>query len=231
MTHTEPPFGVREPFWFGLPDVTHVTLVRHAQQDYPDPVNFDPAAWVDPPLSDLGRQQALAVGRGLADDQVDVVLASPMSRAQDTARAIAEPHGLPVVTATGLHEIESFRELAAGQNPKDHVSAEEWAERTRRYRVERRWDLMPFSESAAEFHARCAENFATLLAAHPGERIVLVTHGGVINSILAGVLGLDEDLFFLPAHASMSTVAFHEGVGRLRSINEYRHIPSGILTV
>lgn len=231
MTPPEPPFGVRTPFWFGLDDVTHVTLVRHAQQDYPDPVNFDPAQWVDPPLSATGRQQALAVGAALAQDQVDVVLASPMSRAQDTARAIAQQHELDVLTVEGLHEIESFRELQAGQNPKDHVPAEDWAERTRRYQVERRWDLMPFSESAAEFHARCAEGFAKVLADHPGQRIVLVSHGGVINSVLAGVLGLDEDMFFLPAHASLSTVAFREGIGRLRSINEHRHLAPGILTV
>jgi broad specificity phosphatase PhoE len=220
----EPPFGVREPFWFGLSDVTHVTLVRHAQQDYPDPVNFDPSQWTDPPLSATGREQALAVGRALADDHIDVVLASSLSRAQDTARAIAEPHGLPVIIGEDVHEIESFRDLEAGQNPKDHVSAEEWAERTDRYRLERRWDLMPFSESSAEW-------FAAILADYPGQRIVLVTHGGVINSVLAGVLGLDEDLFFLPAHASLSTVAYRDGIGRLRSINEHRYIPEGILTL
>ena len=227
----EPPFGVREPFWFGLSDVTHVTLVRHAQQDYPDPVNFDPSQWTDPPLSAIGREQAEAVGRALADDPIDVVVASSLTRAQDTARAIAERHGLSVVTHERMHEIDSFRDLQPGQNPKDHVSPEEWTERTDRYRLERRWDLMPFSESAAEFHARCAAGFSEILAAYPGQRIVLVSHGGVINSVLASVLGLDEDLFFLPAHASLSTAAFRDGIGRLRSINEHRHIPPGILTV
>ena len=85
--------------------------------------------------------------------------------------------------------------------------------------------------SAPDLVLACAAGFAAILADYPGQRIVLVTHGGVINSVLAGVLGLDEDLFFLPAHASLSTVAFRDGIGRLRSINEHRYIPEGILTL
>ena len=44
---------------------------------------------------------------------------------------------LTVQTVAGLHEIESFRELAAGQNPKDHVPPDEWADRIGRYQIGR----------------------------------------------------------------------------------------------
>ena len=41
--------------------VTRLTLVRHAQQDYPEGEEFDHTAWADPPLSGLGRTQAMAL--------------------------------------------------------------------------------------------------------------------------------------------------------------------------
>jgi broad specificity phosphatase PhoE len=69
-----------------------------------------------------------------------------------------------------------------------------------------------------------------VIDAHPGGRILIVSHGGVINAYIADLLGLDEDLFFLPHHCSITEAAVREDIRRLRSINEHRHIEPDILT-
>ena len=45
-----------------------------------------------------------------------------------------------------------------------------------------------------------------IVAAHPGQRVAVVCHGGVINAYAGHVLGIDEPLFFLPAYTSISRV-------------------------
>jgi len=98
-TPPEPPFSVRRPFLL-LEDegVTRLTLVRHAQQDYPTGEDFDFTLWEDPPLSGLGRTQAMALSAVLGEQDVDVVACSTMRRAIETAEIVASPHGLtPVV--------------------------------------------------------------------------------------------------------------------------------------
>lgn len=226
----EPPFSVREPFLIGIDGVTRLTLVRHAQQDYPVTDDFDHAQWEDPPLSALGHVQAHAVSAVLGEQEVDVVACSTMTRARQTAEMVASPHGIKPLVIPDLREIDSYRDLPAGVLPVDSVPADEWQERQDRFRIERRWDLMPFGEPAAEFRARCLAALTGLIAEHAGKNLVVVGHGGVINAYVADVLGLDEDLFFLPNHASLTSVVIKGQVRRIHAINEHQHLHTGILT-
>ena len=87
------PTSLDRPFLTGLPNVVTVSFVRHGKQQVPD-TSFTPALWADPPLSDIGKRQAAAVGDAFADDPPDVVLCSHLVRAAETARHVAAPHGL-----------------------------------------------------------------------------------------------------------------------------------------
>jgi broad specificity phosphatase PhoE len=226
----EPPFSVRDPFLIGSRTATHITLVRHGQQQYPVSEVFTHGDWVDPHLSNLGRMQAAAVGRALADEPIDVLISSTMSRAIDTAAAIGEPHGLAPLQLRELREIESYRDIGADENPADLIQESEWIERQRRFRLERRWDLMPFGEPAAEFRARSLAAINGLADEHRGKHVVIVAHGGVINAYLSEVLGTDEDLFFLPAHTAISRVALDHEIRVIRSINEHQHLGASLCT-
>jgi probable phosphoglycerate mutase len=226
----EPPFSVRDPFFINDSGVTHLTLVRHAQQAYPHEDVFDHTAWDDPQLSQLGHTQAHAVAALLGEQPVQAVYCSTMSRARQTAEMIASTHGLPVIPVADLREVDSYRDLPDDVAPTDVIDAQEWQERQDRYRVERRWDLIPFSEPSVDFRARVLAAVREIVDRHPGERIVIICHGGVINAVIADALGLDEDLFFLPYHASLSTLVDKDGVRRLFSVNEHRHLHPGILT-
>ena len=88
------------------------------------------------PLDEVGRGQALALGRELAGLKLQVIYASPLSRAQQTAEFVAEPNKTPIITLDGLKEhdfgivegwpeskiAENYRELLLGvlaaENPK-----------------------------------------------------------------------------------------------------------------
>jgi broad specificity phosphatase PhoE len=226
----EPPFGVRAPFLFGHPDATLITLARHGRQAYPEADRFDPIAWADPPLSDVGVLQAQALGRALADEPIDVVACSELVRARRTAEIAMAGRDVEWIIDHELREIDSFRSLEPGQSPADFLSSQEWQDRQERFHLERRWDHMPFSESSADFRTRVLAALNRVIEAHPGGRILIVSHGGVINAYIADLLGLDEDLFFLPHHCSITEAAVHADIRRLRSINEHRHLAPAILT-
>ena len=86
------------------------------------------------------------------------------------------------------------------------------------------------SKYSQEFRERAVRGIERLIADHEGMSIVLVSHGGVINAFLGDILGIEEDLFFLPNHCSITTVWIKGDVRRVHSINERQHLHVGILT-
>ena len=230
-TPPEPPFSVRRPFLLLEEEgVTRLTLVRHAQQDYPTGEDFDFAQWEDPPLSGLGRTQAMALSAVLGEQDVDVVACSTMRRAIETAEIVASPHGLTPVVRPELVEIQSYCQLEPGVDPQSLVSPEEWSAREALFTREVKWDHMFFGEGSGPFRARAVAAVEQLVADHEGQSIVLVSHGGVINAYLGWILGVEEDMFFLPNHCSISTVWAKGDVRRVHSVNERQHLHVGILT-
>jgi probable phosphoglycerate mutase len=203
---------------------TSLALVRHGQQQRPTSAVFTPSEWVDPPLSDIGRRQAAVVGEILADEAVDVVVCSHLSRAHETARAIASHHGLEPLVLPDLREVETYRDLDDGVLPSDALPEAFWRGVQARFPSERRWDLIPFGESSAELRHRVVSTIEGLLTMHPAANLVVVCHGGVINAYLAHLLGIEEDMFFLPAHASVSRVRRLDARRVLHSLNDRHHL-------
>jgi probable phosphoglycerate mutase len=75
------------------------------------------------------------------------------------------------------------------------------------------------------FQARVVARVDRLAAAHPSQRIALVCHGGVVNVIVASVLGLGARMLFLPGYTSVSRVLVaSSGQRSLASLNETAHL-------
>ena len=91
------------PFLDNLEGVCELLLVRHGEQQYERDMTI--AAGVNPPLSQLGQRQAAAVGERLANHKIDVVYASPLTRAFDTGNTIAQHHGLDPIVDDDLQEL------------------------------------------------------------------------------------------------------------------------------
>ena len=212
-------------FLSGVENVTEVLLVRHGQQTY-DP-NGTAGDWVDPPLSELGRQQARLVGMALSTEKIDAVYTSPLKRAFDTGNEIARHHRIEPVTLDELREVEVFRDVPRDKQPLDVLGRQALTGARQRFIYEKSWDVYPFSEPSHEFRRRTINAIEGIIAAHPNERVVIACHGGVINAYAGHVIGSKFDMFFRPAHTSINICLAGEGIRALNRLNDVHHLRTG----
>jgi 2,3-bisphosphoglycerate-dependent phosphoglycerate mutase len=203
---------------------TEIVLVRHAQQVSP-PRNASRAVHLDPPLSDVGREQADKVAGYLAPEQFSAIYCSDLERAHETARRIARARSSssnPAVV-TGLREIDVF---GFGDDAHPDPTAEELSAASDEFLRTRRWEAFPHSEPSAEFRARVYREIEKLALEHDGERFAVVAHGGVISAFLAAAFDIDEDMFFYAAHTSVTRVFHGDGRWAMHTVNELAHLRS-----
>jgi broad specificity phosphatase PhoE len=209
-------------FLSGIENVTEVILVRHGQQD------FDPAGpmaqFIDPPLSQLGEQQAKLVGMALSTEKIDAIYASPLKRALETGREIARHHRMEPTVLEDLREVGIFIEIPPERTPVDVIGRQQLAGIRQRMILEKSWDVYPYSESSHAFNKRVINAVEGIIAAHPNQRIVVACHGGVINAYTGHVIGAKYDMFFRPGHTSINVVAAGGAVRALYRLNDVHHL-------
>lgn len=213
-------------FLCDMEGVTELILIRHGQQEFPaDMRAASVAEWVDPPLSEVGVRQADAVGQSLRDrGAISAVYTSNLERARETGMQVAKHHGVDATVVPELREVELFRDLPEGKRLVDVVDPLLLRGARERFIRERRWDVYPYSETSEEFRHRVLMAVEGIIASHPGERVAVACHGGVIATYIASVLGLDEDMFFRPHHASVHRVAARDQRRVIRSLDEVHHL-------
>jgi len=218
-------------FLTGAEDVTLLIMVRHAEQDVPNPPTGPVGDWFDPPLSERGVTQARLVGERFSTQRVDAVYSSNLKRAYATGDQIARHHRLPPIVIHDLREIEVFRDIPADRSVIDFLGLPLLAGIRERMLQEKKWDVYPYSESSFEFRKRTVNAIESILAAHEGKRVVVACHGGVINAYVAHIIGVQTDMFFRPAHTSVNVVAAARGIRALHSLNDVHHLetPEGSL--
>lgn len=214
------PSPIDRAFLTEQPDVGTLILVRHGQQQWPDPDTSVSADWVDPPLSDIGRRQAEAVGEFLADKPISAVYSSQLSRAHDTGKAVAKHHGIEVEVVEALAEIHLYQDLPQDERAVDTLGQKAIEGVWERFVQTQKWDAYPYTERSEDFRRRVGWAVESAVVSHPGETIVVACHGGVINAYLAEVLGLGVDMFFRPYHASSHRVLFGQGRRVIETLNE-----------
>lgn len=207
--------------------VTELIFVRHGEQDIPDPRSGPVGDAIDPPLSDRGRRQAEAVAARLSADRVDVVYTSPLQRAHETARAIARHHRLEPVVLHDLREVEIFRDIPPERSAIEFLGRDLLQGIRERMLRERKWDVYPYSESSFEFRKRTVNAVEAIIAGNQSKRIVIACHGGVINAYIGHIISSPYDMFFRPAHASISIVFAGDGIRALQSLNDVHHLRTG----
>jgi probable phosphoglycerate mutase len=148
------------------------------------------------------------------------VFSSPLERALETADPIAGRHGLPVLSLDGLMETDCGEWTGASL---DELSKTEL------------WGLIqsapssvrhPGGESVAEVQTRMVATVDSIRSAHPGQRVVLVSHSDPIKLVLAFHLGLHLDMFqrLRVEPASISELEFSAGRAQLVRSNDCGHV-------
>jgi probable phosphoglycerate mutase len=217
----------------GVGGVTELVLVRHGKQALSDEFLEVPIEeLLDPPLSDLGRRQAEAVARVVARDRVDAVYSSISARARETAEAIGAAADAPVRVVEGIEEFGMFRDLPPDKTPREALGEVQFAGFQLRWSRTREWRAWPASEPVGEFLDRVINGIEGIAALHKGGRVVIACHGGTINAYLGDILGTRDDMFFNPAHASISRVLAKHDRRVVSTLNELQHLrdPHDLLT-
>jgi probable phosphoglycerate mutase len=160
---------------------TQFWLIRHAESTWNAAGLWQGQA--DPPLSERGRFQAARLAEALAQERVEILITSDLVRTVETAEIVASRLALEAYRESGL------RELDAGS----------WSGSSRQQIASRDGDLLDRfdtgdvdvraggGECRREVAARARQVLAQWAAQHAGRRVAVVTHSGVIRSLLPDV--------------------------------------------
>ena len=173
----------------------------------------------DPELAAEGHEQAAKMAAYLGVEDVEAVYVSPLRRALETASPLCKVLGLEAVVSEGVAEFD--------RNSREYVPVEELrATNDPRWEKLLRGEWDGVDEDPSVFKARVVATVEDIIARHPGGRVVVVCHGGVINQYLAHVLGIETHVgFFYPKYTSIHRVmAARSGERSIVSINEASHL-------
>lgn len=199
------------------PRATVVLLVRHGRTATTGATLPGRAPGLH--LVEAGRREAEAVAErvaGLARPaRVSAIYASPRERARETAEPIARRLGLAVEVEPGLDECDFGR--WTGRRLRDLARTPEW-KAVQRYPSGFRF---PDGESFTEMQARVTAAIGRLVARHPGQTLVAVSHADPIKAAVAQALGTHLDLFqrIAVATGSVTAVAYRRDGPAVLAVN------------
>ena len=167
--------------------VTELLFIRHGETDWNRQQRFQ--GQIDVPLNATGHAQAARLAQRLGADRFDAFYTSDLGRARETAAPLATAWGQQPVAVPGLRE-QSFGVWEGLDVPtiKDRYGAmwQDWLHHHGNF-------ALPGGESLRQFHARVLIAVRDLAAQAPGQRLVIVTHGGVLDMLWRTAHGLSLD--------------------------------------
>lgn len=210
---------------WSLPEnATEILLVRHGASQ--DAVPGEPFEMIeghgDPPLSEIGQQQAQLVGARLAQNPPDTLFITILQRTAQTAAPLVEATGLKPTVVPELAEVRLGEweggELRFRTAHGDPLVATIWEQQ--------RWDVIPGAEDADAFADRCRRGIERVVAeTGPGRVAAAVVHGGVIGELARQATNAPRLAFVHAENTSISRlVVFGDGRWLLRSFNDTSHL-------
>ena len=182
---------------------TRLVLVRHGVTAHTGPLLSGRMPGID--LSEKGVEQAQAAAERLAVLQVAAVYASPIERTAQTAAHIAARLGLEVQPLPGVIEAD-YGDWTGGKIA-DLAKTDEW----KVVQAAPSRAVFPGGESLRAMQARMVDALDAVVAAHPNETVVVVSHADPIKSAIAHYTGMHLDLFqrLHVSPASATVLDFH----------------------
>ena len=152
--------------------MTTLLLARHGETDWNRELRIQGSSDIE--LNELGRDQAFGLAQELEHVELDAIYSSDLSRARATAEAVAASHGLDVRLDSRLRE-RSFGSWE-GFTRADIEALPEGS----------RHD----GETDEDVRERVLEAVQAIAGAHPGEQVLIVSHGGALNTLWHHALGV-----------------------------------------
>lgn len=209
--------------------VTTIVLIRHGETAWNAERRLQ--GHLDIALNAVGLRQARALAAALSTESIDVIHASDLSRAWQTAQALADVHQLPVERDPLLRErcFGGFEGLLYAEIEK-RFPREFAAWQARQVDA-----AMPAGAREAEtfrqFYQRCTRAIAGIAQRHPGQAIAIVAHGGVLECAYRAALGLSLETArdFPVLNASINRFTYSGGKLSLLSWGEVGHLQPSVL--
>jgi len=174
---------------------TTVIAIRHGETNWNASGRVQ--GFLDVDLNERGLRQARRLAWGMARESLDAIYSSDLRRTLSTASPLARRLKLPIRTEPRLREwnMGVFESLTIAETLTHSREGHE------AYRARTPDFVMPGGESLRQFVRRCRTGVEDLVRAHAGGRIVLFTHGGVIQNMLRRVKNMastDLTVFSIP---------------------------------
>jgi len=166
-------------------------LVRHGETDWNAQKRYQGS--IDIPLNERGRSQAKEVGKDLANLSFSAVYASTLSRARETAELILAAPEQKIHLLDTLKE-GSFGQLEGKSYEEVHIQYASSIEARKKLsaRDKLHFKLIPDEESWHEVLERVLPTLEEIAKRHEGEEVLVVTHGGVIRTLLVHLADYEE---------------------------------------
>jgi 2,3-bisphosphoglycerate-dependent phosphoglycerate mutase len=165
--------------------VTRILAVRHGETAWNRDTRIQ--GNTDIALNEHGRWQAAQLAQALREEPIHAVYASDLSRAFETAQAVAHVHGRTVEKHLGLRE----RHFGSFEGRTWTELENGWPEETRAWRTRVPDFAPPGGESLIELQARVVQTVSELASRHPGEQVLMVAHGGVLDILYRAATRLE----------------------------------------
>ncbi len=199
--------------------------VRHAESVYNDERRIQGQA--DPPLSPVGQKQALALLPAFEPLDIEAIFSSPLRRAYDTARPLAQALGLDIETDDRLKELD----VGVFQSKRWEEIQAEFPEAAAKWKSRDPDFIIPGGESRRQLMARSQAALETIrqtLQSRSQRQAILVAHGGALTAGLKALLGVPAQRNpFSLYNASISQLRWlgdSPDAVRLVTLNEIEHL-------
>lgn len=203
---------------------TEFTLVRHGETAWNAEGRMQ--GHLDVPLNEQGRRQAAALGTRLARERFDAVYSSDLSRALQTAASLHDS-GVAVIREPRLRERHygTLQGLTAAEAQRQH--AELW----QRYKARDPELVLAGGETLRQFAARVTTLIEELNTRHRGQRVLLVTHGGVLDAAYRHATDMPLHLTrtFSVRNASLNVIERKERTWHIASWGDVEHLKAEAL--
>ncbi|HEX4206049.1 MAG TPA: histidine phosphatase family protein [Ktedonobacteraceae bacterium] len=221
----------QDPFLLQRGASAELYLIRHGDA-IPEADEIIPSGLYDDlPLSKTGREQAQALAARFMHMPFAAAYRSPLERCKETSAPLLTALGMSATVVEDIKEIHLPRkiELPTLQADDDLVPLSKairaaQAETTRIAAASGTWDAVSDRETSKDFRRRVVTALDAIARQHSGERVLVFTHGGVINAYAAEVLGLERDFFFPCANTSITLVRSNGEQRVLYIMNDIAHL-------
>ncbi len=197
-------------------------FVRHGETEWNIQGRYQGQS--DIPLSEKGREQAAALGKRFEEIPVDVIYSSPLKRAYDTARAIAEPKGLPIQVVEGIKELDFGR----WDGLTLEMLKEQYGDSFMKYRTEPFHYPMEGEGTLNRARLRVGAALEEIKEEyrHTDKTVVVVAHGGILKLAVFYLLDMSSRFYRCMEldNTSLTVLDIEEDRSILRSLNDAHHL-------